>query len=244
MEVLVHEEGGKVFVRGVSYLDHLLNYTVKEIHEYGLTDLGSFYVFKVEFPYAYLLFILLFFLRALEHLASIELLDLCNEAKVERCREPRDLSSCGRAVESVLNTCGHASLCPECSQRCDSCPICRIPVSKSGNRLRLRFYYECIKVGLISKRCDDQFQDKEEAEQQLTADVERLYSLFDVAIENNLVSLICHYVTDVCMDESVVSSDPIVAFLLDEVVVKIGAREYSESLWQSFIKSIILLYRR
>lgn len=158
--------------------------------------------------------------RALEHLASIELLDLCNEAKVERCRAPRDLSSCGRAVESVLNTCGHASLCPECSQRCDNCPICRIPVSKSGNRLRLRLYYECIEAGLISKRCDDRFQDKEEAEQQLTADVERLYSLFDVAIENNLVSLICHYVTDVCMDESAVSSDPIVAFLLDEVVVK------------------------
>lgn len=130
--------------------------------------------------------------RALEHLASIELLDLCNEAKVERCRAPRDLSSCGRAVESVLNTCGHASLCPECSQRCDNCPICRIPVSKSGNRLRLRLYYECIEAGLISKRCDDRFQDKEEAEQQLTADVERLYSLFDVAIENNLVSLICH----------------------------------------------------
>ncbi|WOH06835.1 hypothetical protein DCAR_0626264 [Daucus carota subsp. sativus] len=158
--------------------------------------------------------------RALEHLASIELLDLCNEAKVERCRAPRDLSSCGRAVESVLNTCGHASLCPECSQRCDNCPICRIPVSKNGNRLRLRLYYECIEAGLISKRCDDRFQEKEEAEQLLTADVERLYSLFDVAIENNLVSLICHYVTDVCMDESAVSSDPIVAFLLDEVVVK------------------------
>lgn len=130
--------------------------------------------------------------RALEHLASIELLDLCNEAKVERCRAPRDLSSCGRAVESVLNTCGHASLCPECSQRCDNCPICRIPVSKSGNSLRLRLYYECIEAGLISKRCDDRFQEKEEAEQLLTADVERLYSLFDVAIENNLVSLICH----------------------------------------------------
>lgn len=27
-------------------------------------------------------------------------------------------------------------------------------------------------------------------------------------------------VTDVCMDESAVSSDPIVAFLLDEVVIK------------------------
>jgi E3 ubiquitin-protein ligase HOS1 len=27
-------------------------------------------------------------------------------------------------------------------------------------------------------------------------------------------------VTDVCMDESAVSSDPVIAFLLDEVVVK------------------------
>lgn len=130
--------------------------------------------------------------RALEHLASIELIELCNEAKVERCRATRDLRSCGRSVESVLNSCGHASLCAECSQRCDICPICRIPLPKNGNRLQLRLYYECIEAGLISKRCDDRFQEKEETDQQLTADVDRLYSLFDVAIENNLVSLICH----------------------------------------------------
>ncbi|KAJ8648887.1 hypothetical protein MRB53_001910 [Persea americana] len=100
--------------------------------------------------------------EALEHLASIDLLELCKEAKVERCRAARDISSCGR-------------------------------------------YESYTKKWL--------FQDKED-------DVRRLYSLFDVAIENNLVSLVCHYVTDVCMDESAVSSDPILAFLLDEVVVK------------------------
>ncbi|KAI3408027.1 RING-type domain-containing protein [Psidium guajava] len=157
--------------------------------------------------------------EALEHLASVDLVDLCNEAKIERCRATRDLRSCGRYVHHVLNSCSHASLCAECSQRCDHCPICRTQIPKSGNRLRLRLYYECIEAGLISKRCDERFQERED-ENQLNADVLRLYSLFDVALENNLASLICHYVTDVCMDESAVSSDPVTAFLLDEVVVK------------------------
>lgn len=156
--------------------------------------------------------------ETLEHLAAIDLIELCKEAKVERCRATRDLRSCGRYVHHVLNSCGHASLCEECSQRCDICPICRIPISKSGTKLRLRLYYECIEAGLISKRCDERFQEIEDGE--LTADVQRLYSLFDVALENNLVSLICHYITDVCMDETAVSSDPVIAFLLDEVVVK------------------------
>ncbi|KAL3039555.1 hypothetical protein AAZX31_01G193600 [Glycine max] len=158
--------------------------------------------------------------EALEHLASIDLIELCKEAKVERCRATRDLRSCGRYVHHVLNSCGHASLCEECSQRCDICPICRIPISKSGAKVHLRLYYECIEAGLISKRCDERFQEIEDGDKQLTADVQRLYSLFDVALENNLVSLICHYITDVCMDETAVSSDPVIAFLLDEVVVK------------------------
>ncbi|XP_028762702.1 E3 ubiquitin-protein ligase HOS1-like [Neltuma alba] len=159
-------------------------------------------------------------LEALEILASIDLIDLCKEAKIERCRATRDLRSCGRYVHHLLNSCGHASLCAECSQRCDICPICRIPIPKTGTRLCQRLYYQCIEAGLISKRCDERFQEIEDSEKQLTADVQRLYSLFDVALENNLVSLICHYVTDVCMDETAVSSDPVIAFLLDEVVVK------------------------
>ncbi|KAK2426152.1 E3 ubiquitin-protein ligase HOS1 [Trifolium repens] len=158
--------------------------------------------------------------ETLEHLAAIDLIELCKEAKVERCRATRDLRSCGRYVHHVLNSCGHASLCEECSQRCDICPICRIPIPKSGTKLRHRLYYECLEAGLISKRCDERFQEIEDGEKQLTADVQRLYSLFDVALENNLVSLICHYITDVCMDETAVSSDPVIAFLLDEVVVK------------------------
>ncbi|KAL0329516.1 UNVERIFIED_CONTAM: E3 ubiquitin-protein ligase HOS1 [Sesamum radiatum] len=158
--------------------------------------------------------------QALVRLASIDPIELCNEAKVERCRATRDLRSCGRCVQRVLISCGHAALCEECSQRCDSCPICRIALPKGTNELPLRLYYECIEAGLISKRCDDRLQDKEDAENQLVADVQRLYILFDVALENNLVSLICHYVTDVCMDESAVSSDPVIAFLLDEKVVK------------------------
>lgn len=160
--------------------------------------------------------------EALEHLASIDLIELCNEAKVEKCRATRDLRSCGRPVECALNSCGHASLCGECSKRCDLCPICRIPIPKENNgvSLRPRLFYECIDAGLISKIHDDRFQEKEDGEEQITADVQHLYCLFDVALENNLVSLVCHYVTDVCMDESAVSSDPVIAFLLDEVVVK------------------------
>ncbi|KAL7123463.1 hypothetical protein ACP275_01G106400 [Erythranthe tilingii] len=159
--------------------------------------------------------------KALVQLASIDPIELRNEAKVERCRATRDLRSCGRCVQRVLITCGHAALCEECSQRCDVCPICRVSLLKGGNDFPLRLYYECIEAGLISKMCDDRLLDsKEDGENRLVADVERLYSLFDVALENNLVSLICHYVTDVCMDESAVSSDPIIAFLLDEKVVK------------------------
>ncbi|CAI0520015.1 unnamed protein product, partial [Linum tenue] len=135
----------------------------------------------------------LLFQKALEHLASLDLIELCSEAKVERCRATRDLRSCGRYVQHVLVSCGHASLCKECSQRCDSCPICRIPIPKNDSRLRPRLYCECIEAGLISKRCDERFQEKEEGDDQLTADVLRLYALFDVAMENNLVSLICHY---------------------------------------------------
>ncbi|XP_026432209.1 E3 ubiquitin-protein ligase HOS1-like isoform X1 [Papaver somniferum] len=158
--------------------------------------------------------------EALEHLATIDLIELSNEAKVERCRATRDLRSCGRYVRHVLNSCGHASLCSECSQRCDVCPICRTSIPKTENLLRVRLFYECIEAGLISKRFDDRFQEKEDGEKELTTDVQRLYCLFDVAMENNLVSLICHYVTDVCMDESAVSSDPVIAFLVDEVAVK------------------------
>ncbi|KAK4389540.1 E3 ubiquitin-protein ligase HOS1 [Sesamum angolense] len=135
--------------------------------------------------------------KALVRLASIDPIELCNEAKVERCRATRDLRSCGRCVQRVLISCGHAALCEECSQRCDSCPICRIALPKGANELPLRLYYECIEAGLISKRCDDRLQDKEDAQNQLVADVQRLYSLFDVALENNLVSLICHCMSNV-----------------------------------------------
>lgn len=158
--------------------------------------------------------------EALDQLASIDLIDLCNEAKIERCRATRDLSSCARSVEHVLTSCGHASLCAECSQRCDMCPICRTSIPSNGTRVQLRLYYKCIEAGLIPKKHDDRFQEKEDNGGHLTADIQRLYSLFDVALKNNLVSLICHYVTDVCMDETAVSSDPVLAFLLDEVVVK------------------------
>lgn len=135
---------------------------------------------------------LFYFQEALEHLSSIDLIELCNEVKIEHCRAPRDLRSCGRYVHHVLNSCGHASLCKECTPRCDLCPLCRTPIPKSPDAQRLRLYYECIEAGLISKRCDERFQDREDGEKQLNADVQRLYSLFDAALDNNLVSLICH----------------------------------------------------
>ncbi|KAL1217802.1 E3 ubiquitin-protein ligase HOS1 [Cardamine amara subsp. amara] len=158
--------------------------------------------------------------KALRHLASINLRELCNEAKIERCRATRDLTSCGRFVHYVLNPCGHASLCTECCKRCDVCPICRSPLPINGDKLRLRLYYECVEAGLISRTHEEASQDLDEDEHQLAADVLRLYSLFDVAMNNNLISVVCHYITNVCMDETAVSSDPVIAFLLDEVVVK------------------------
>ncbi|GAV78000.1 ELYS domain-containing protein [Cephalotus follicularis] len=157
--------------------------------------------------------------EALGELASIDLIDLCNEAKVECCRATRDLRSCARTVDIMLS-CGHASLCLECVQRCDFCPICRVPMPKDGNRYRYRLYNKLRAVGLVSKRYDERFHYNDNGDIRLTEAVQRLYSLFDVAMENNLISLICHYVTDVCMDESAVSSDPFISVLLDEVVVK------------------------
>lgn len=127
----------------------------------------------------------------MRHLAFIDLIELCNEAKVEHCRATRDLRSCGRDVQFVLNSCGHASLCEECCQRCDVCPICRVPVPKSGARTRLRLFYECVEAGLIPKNSKERPLE-EDGENRITTDVQRLYSLFDIALENNLVSLICH----------------------------------------------------
>ncbi|KAE8671738.1 2-oxoglutarate and Fe(II)-dependent oxygenase superfamily protein isoform 1 [Hibiscus syriacus] len=130
--------------------------------------------------------------EALEHLATIDLSELVNEAKIEHCRAARDLRSCGRYVQT--------------------------PMVKSGNsRLRLRLFDECMDAGLISRRCDERFHEKEDRNNQLTSDVQRLYSFFDVALENNLKRT---DVTDICMDETAVSSDAVTALLLDEKVVK------------------------
>ncbi|KAG2553272.1 hypothetical protein PVAP13_9KG518000 [Panicum virgatum] len=143
--------------------------------------------------------------NALEQLASIDLIELCKEARIEHCRATRDLSSCGRYVHHVLNSCGHASLCAECSQRCDVCPICRSPIPDNGNRVRLRLYYKCIEAGLISKQHDERFHEKEDHGNPVNTDVQRLHSLFDVALQNNLTSLICHYRSGLEMMQSKLS---------------------------------------
>ncbi|KAK4794862.1 hypothetical protein SAY86_012856 [Trapa natans] len=175
--------------------------------------------------------------EALKHLSSIDLIELCNEAKTERCRAARDLRSCGRNVQNVLNSCGHASLCDECSQRCDLCPICRIPILKNGNILRRRLYTECVEAGLIS-RSEHMFREIEDGENH-SDEVQRLYSFFDIALENGLVSVVCHYITDVCMDESAVSSDPVTAFLLDEAVVK----DWCKFTFQNILGELQAIYK-
>ncbi|XP_047092418.1 E3 ubiquitin-protein ligase HOS1-like [Lolium rigidum] len=177
--------------------------------------------------------------NALEQLATIDLIELSKEARIEHCRATRDLSSCGRYVQHVLNSCGHASLCAECSQRCDVCPICRSPIPDNGNRVRLRLYHKCLEAGLISKQHDERFQEREGHGDPVNMDVQRLHSLFDVALQNNLVSLICHYITDVCLDESAVSSDPLLAFLLDEVVIK----DWCKRAVNALISEIGMIYR-
>uniref|UniRef100_A0A0D3B5X4 RING-type domain-containing protein n=1 Tax=Brassica oleracea var. oleracea TaxID=109376 RepID=A0A0D3B5X4_BRAOL len=128
--------------------------------------------------------------EALRHLASINLRELCNEAKAEHCRATRNLALCGRSVRYALIPCGHASLCKECCPKVDVCPICRCRLPRTGDKLRLRLYHECVEAGLISPDHEDEHQ----------------LELIDI--------------TDVCMDETAVSSDPVIAFLLDEVVVK------------------------
>ncbi|KAM0880517.1 hypothetical protein ACQ4PT_033542 [Festuca glaucescens] len=184
--------------------------------------------------------------NALEQLATIDLIELSKEARIEHCRATRDLSSCGRYVQHVLNSCGHASLCAECSQRCDVCPICRSPIPDNGNRVRLRLYHKCLEAGLISKQHDERFQEREGHGDPVNMDVQRLHSLFDVALQNNLVSLICHCIlfrrpdiTDVCLDESAVSSDPLLAFLLDEVVIK----DWCKRAVNALISEIGMIYR-
>ncbi|KAG0497909.1 hypothetical protein HPP92_002600 [Vanilla planifolia] len=118
------------------------------------------------------------------------------------------------------------------------CPICRTSIPINGNRLRPRLYYECANVGLISKKYVERFQEKDDSKDHLMA-IQRLCSLFDVALDNNLVSLICHYVTDVCMDENAVSSDPGLSFLLDEVVVK----DWCKQRFKGIIHELEVVYR-
>lgn len=123
---------------------------------------------------------------------AVEPRDLCVEAKVEYCRATRDLRSCGRAVQHLLVSCGHACLCAECSQRCDVCPICRVPVTKPESSVRLRLYDELVDAGLLPQAREEESREREKDGQYLTVDVRRLCSFFDVALENNLVSLVCH----------------------------------------------------
>ncbi|KAH7280650.1 hypothetical protein KP509_36G007400 [Ceratopteris richardii] len=164
----------------------------------------------------------------LSRLVTLEPRDLCNEAIVEKCRATRDLRSCGRIVEHSLNSCNHASLCAECVQRCDVCPICRAPIRSFGTPVRTRLYEDCCRAGMIRSRPGG----ATDADGHPNADVRRLWSFFDIALEYGLVSVIHHYVSDVCMDDMAVSSNATVSLLLDGTVVKDWCRRtLSHIIW-------------
>jgi E3 ubiquitin-protein ligase HOS1 len=138
--------------------------------------------------------------QVLERLALLDPQELIEEAKVEVCRATRDLRSCGRPVHHVLTGCGHACLCAECRKRCDYCPICRTPVSNKSVPDQLRLYELCVEAGLVVRHDDDD-DDGDEHHHHHPADVQtvsppddvrRLRVFFDVALDNNLVALVCH----------------------------------------------------
>ncbi|EPS61075.1 hypothetical protein M569_13725, partial [Genlisea aurea] len=159
--------------------------------------------------------------KALLRLASIDdPIELCHEAKIERCRASRDMEDCAAFVQRVLVSCGHASLCDECIHECEVCPVCGVPLPNgSDDEFPLRLYDECYEANLVPEMYVDGLLGKIDGDHEQIAGVRRLHSLFDVSLEHNLVSLICHYVTDVCMDDRAVSTDPNSAFLLDAKVV-------------------------
>jgi hypothetical protein len=127
--------------------------------------------------------------QVLERLALLDPQELIEEAKVEVCRATRDLRSCGRPVHHVLAGCGHACLCAEC----------RTPVSNKSVPDQLRLYELCVEAGLVVQHDDDDDDDEHHhhhpADVQTVSppdDVRRLRAFFDVALDNNLVALVCH----------------------------------------------------
>lgn len=154
--------------------------------------------------------------EVLDRFASISPRQLYYEAKLEKCRALKDLRTCGRNVQHCLTSCGHACLCMECAQRTKICPVCRNAIRRLAPVLRL--HDDLLDAGLLVQvRDDDMFC--------TTVDARRLYQFFDVALENNLVPVISHYVSDVCFNETVLSSDPSVSVLLDSAVVKEWCRK-------------------
>jgi E3 ubiquitin-protein ligase HOS1 len=185
--------------------------------------------------------------QVLERLALLDPQELIEEAKVEVCRATRDLRSCGRPVHHVLTGCGHACLCAECRKRCDYCPICRTPVSNKSVPDQLRLYELCVEAGLVVQHDDDndEHHHHHPADVQTVSppdDVRRLRAFFDVALDNNLVALVCHYVTDVCMDEGAISSSALVSMLLDGSVVKEWCKHTGLSISSGLGRICILLF--
>ncbi|GAQ82825.1 hypothetical protein KFL_001250210 [Klebsormidium nitens] len=104
----------------------------------------------------------------------------------------------------------------------DPIQLCNEARTSEGGGL----YAQCVAAGLISRdgAAVGRGYGAEEAA--------RLHALFDVALENGLAALVSHYVTEVCMDTSVVSSDAIETKLLDGSIVQSWAERTLRTLFQ------------
>jgi hypothetical protein len=69
-------------------------------------------------------------------------------------------------------------------------------------------YNQCVEAGLLP------------ASAAAIDDITRLHSLFDVALDHGMGSLVLDHVVDVCADRLLTSSDPVQAFLLDGECVR------------------------
>lgn len=78
----------------------------------------------------------------------------------------------------------------------------------AGTSILQELHQQCIEAGLVP------------ATAAATDDISRLHALFDVCLDHGLGSLVLDYVSDVCADRLLTSSDPVAAFLLDGECVR------------------------
>lgn len=96
--------------------------------------------------------------------------------------------------------------------------------SPSGFSHLQDLYQQCIEADLVP------------AAAVASDDIARLHSLFDVALDHGMGSLVLDYVNEVCADRLLTSSDPVAAFLLDgEIFSRTGndSGPFSRTTWSS-----------